>query len=192
MNYILGPPSVKRLSTSVGVDSVYLQIKGINKFDVDRFCSHVGLEAKKTEGDDYQRKWKINLTGDQSITVTYHLRWKTVTFQIGRLMDYSINGSQQHRFAQDLMQYFSNRPITVARIDFAIDVRKPMDPFFGSHREEVSTKESTVYYNQPYQTVFTIYDKAEQIGIYSCPLTRFELRLKYKLSQWKVKDLVNV
>lgn len=191
MNYANGPPpSVRPFKTTVGIDSVYLQIKGINKSDVDRFCRDSVLKYGDYKKGKYQTEWKIFLAGGQPITVIYHFSSKTTTFQVGRLMNYTINGDDQHLFMQRLMCYFSDRKISISGLDYCMDIKRTCLPFLGTTRKEVKLHSSAIYYNNPYQTVFSVYDKALQMGIYSIPLLRFELRLRTKLGQWKVKDFI--
>ena len=192
MNYTNGPPPlVKPLSTTVGIDSVYLQIRGINKIDVDRFCRDSILKYGDSKKGKYQTEWKIFLAGGQPITVIYHFSSKTTTFQVGGLMNYSISGGDAHKLIQNLIQTFHDRRIQISGIDFAIDTKMISVPYQRELREEVKLVKGTIYYNKSYKTVFSVYDKALQMGIYSIPLIRFELRFRRALGQWKVNDFIN-
>ena len=184
------PTSVETLKASVGIDSVYLQFKGINKFDSDRFCREYELSYTKNKIYEYTREWNIFLSGGHPITVVYHRSSKTLTFQIGGFMNYSIVGSEQHNFAQMIMQFFSNTPVKISGIDFAFDVKKSWSEFLVDKAATVKFSESTVYFNSEDKTVLCIYDKATLFGIFSIPLTRFELRLRGQLCAWSVKDIM--
>jgi len=192
MNYTTGPPpSVRPLNATVGIDSVYLQIKGINKIDLDRFCRDIGLKYTNSNKGTYQTQWKIFLAGGKPITVIYHFSSKTTTLQIGGLMDYSISGGDAHVFTRNLMRTFLDRRIQISGLDFAIDTNMVPVPYQGELRKEVKLCRSTIYYNKPYNTVFTVYDKALKMEIYSTPLIRFELRLCQELGRWKVNDFMS-
>lgn len=175
---------------SIGIDSVHLQFKGINKFDVDRFCRESKIRYE-TEGEwnKYQRKWHIFLAGGQPVTVVFHFASKNITFEIGKLMNYSIDLKEQHRFSQDLMRVFSDSPVQVSRLDVAVDIKNDLVTRGGPMSTVVG---STHYYNdQATGTVFVCYDKASQLGIYSTPLTRYELRFTKELGQCKVKNFID-
>lgn len=192
MYYATGPPpSVRPLNATVGIDSVYLQIKGVNKIDLDRFCRDFGLKYTNTDKGKYQSQWTIFLEGGQPITMIYHFNSKTTTLQIGGLMDYSISGGDPHKFIQNLMQTFSERRIQISGLDFAVDTKMVAAPYQGELRKEVKLDRGTIYYNKPHKTVFTVYDKALQMGIYSIPLIRFELRLRQALGRFRVNDFIN-
>jgi len=192
MYYTTGPPpSVKPSNATVGIDSVYLQIKGINKIDVDRFCISHGLKYGEYKRKKYHTEWKIFLAGGQPITVIFHFNSKTTTLQIGRLMDYSISGGDAHKFIRNLMRTFLDRRIQISGLDFAIDTNMVPAPYQGELRKEIKLSGSTIYYNKPNNTVFSVYDKARQMGIYSTPLIRFELRLRQELGRWKVNDFMS-
>ncbi len=192
MYYATGPPpSVRPLNATVGIDSVYLQIKGVNKIDLDRFCRNFGLKYTDADKGKYQSQWKIFLAGGQTITVIFHFTSKTTTFQIGRLMDYSISGGDPHKLIQNLIQTFFDRRIQISGLDFAVDTKMVSAPYQGRLRKEVKLVKSTIYYNKPNNTTFTIYDKALKMGIYSIPLIRFELRLRQVLGRWRVNDFIN-
>ena len=191
MNYTTGPPSsVKPSNATVGIDSVYLQIKGVNKIDLDRFCRDIGLKYTNSSKGTYQTQWKIFLAGGKPITVIYHFSSKTTTLQIGGLMDYSISGGDAHVFTRNLMRTFLDRRIQISGLDFAVDTNMVSTPYQGDLRKEVKLCGSTIYYNKPNNTVFSVYDKARQMGIYSRPLIRFELRLRRELGRWKVNDFM--
>ena len=178
MNSINDPPRL--LKGSAGIDSIYLQFKGVNKSDVDRFCEDLGLSYKGTGWRKHTREWTIFLAGGQPITVVYHFSSKTTTFQIGKLMNYSKIMDDQHRFLQKLMQYFHDRPMKISGLHFAIDVKEPISVLtLNSNLKLTSEKHigSTVYLNRPNKTVMTMYDKGTQMEIFSTTLTRFELRL---------------
>ena len=181
------PPT--HVKMSIGIDSVYLQFKGINKFDVDRFCGERKMRYEnESNRDNYQREWRIFLAGGQPITVVFHFASKTITFQIGKLMDYTIF-NEQHKLIQDLMQEFSDRPVQVSRLDFAVDMKNDL---VSRGNPMANIVGSTHYYNNKVDgTVFVSYDKASQLGIYSTPLTRHELRLTKKLGQWGVKNFID-
>ncbi len=192
MYYATGPPpSVRPLNATVGVDSVYLQIKGINKIDVDRFCISHGLKYGEYKRKDYHTEWKIFLAGGQPITVIFHFNSKTTTLQIGGLMNYSMSGGDAHMFIRNLMRTFLDRRIQISGLDFAVDTKMVSAPYQGELRKEVELDRGTIYYNNPNNTVFTVYDKALKLGIYSNPLIRFELRLRQELGRWKVNDFMS-
>ena len=176
---------------TVGIDSVYLQFKGVNKLDTDRFCLEYGLHWEEKKKSDHTRKWIIFLAGGQPITAVYHYRSKITTFQVGRLMDYSTNEGEQHRFVQELVHHFSGLELLISGLDVAVDTKLPWQKFRRKLREGMKIYDSSIYYNENYKTVFLIYSKSQQLGIYSTQLTRFELRLRYKLGQWKVKTFTS-
>ena len=185
------PPRKKEiLKASIGIDSVYLQFKGINKFDSDRFCQEYRFRYKDGKKYKHKREWYIFLIGGHTITVIYHLSSKTMTFQIGGFMNYSILGSEQHHFAQALIQYFSNTPVKISGIDFAFDVKKFWDDFLVDKKSKVEFVENTIYFNTENKTTLCVYDKATWLGIFSIPLTRFELRVRKQLGSWSVKDIM--
>ncbi len=190
MKNINAPPK-HLLKASVGVDSVFLQFRKVYKRDVDLFCQDLGLSYGDSKRGEYTRRWEIFLAGGQPISVVYHLSSKTMTFQVGRLMNYTRNPDDQHRFLQALMCRYADKPMKVSRLDFSVDIKEPTDSFILKSRQELESKRnvgSTVYFNSSNGTVFTVYDKAAQLKIYSTTLTRFELRLKQQLAQWKVED----
>lgn len=185
------PPHV--LKSSIGIDSVFLQFRGINKFDVDRFCREYSWRYKGNERGKYIRKWKIFLAGGQPITVVYHFVSKITTFQIGMLMNYSKKMCDQHYFVQDVVDYFSSRPVYISKIDISVDINTPLALLDVQSNVPVVVKTAgtTTYHNRKNNdSVLCIYDKAAQMQIYSTPLTRFEVRLNGKMGQWKVKDLL--
>lgn len=193
-NSSTAPSLVERpMYATVGIDSVYLQYWGLNKFDVMRFAKRYNLIYSEITGSDYMRKWKITLAGKHSITVVYHFSSKTLTFQIGGLMNYSICMNSQHHFAQNLMSYFSQSKVKISRIDVAFDVKKNWDEFLMDrhvHSKQImGFCQSSVYFNGKNKTKLLVYDKANQMGIYSTVLTRFELRIEQQLSSWDVQDI---
>ncbi len=186
---INAPPIFK---SSVGIDSVYVQIKGINKYDLYRFCREYDMKYDENGNNKYTRKWKIFLAGGQPITVSYHFRSKSMTFQIGKLLNYSKILCEQHIFAQNLVQFFSSYEINISRLDYAVDVKEPLSVLsIESTADDISEKivATTRYFNMRGST-FCIYDKALQLKIYSTSLTRIELRLSEKMGYWKVKNFM--
>ena len=194
MQYSNAPP--QKMKASVGIDSIFLQFKWVNKLDTDRFCRQHGWSYKDDEKKgEHTRRWKIFLAGGLPITAVYHFSTKTTTFQVGKLMNYSIK-DEQHELLQKLMQYFSDRPVQISSLHFAVDVKEPIDALKIDSKLKLSSKQqkgSTVYLNYPNKTVMTVYDKAVQMQLYSTTsLTRFELRLsRRQLSQWNVRDFVH-
>ena len=188
----INSPPIRTLKSSVGVDSVFLQFKGINKYDVDSFCKELGLSYRRgNEQGKYTRKWTIFLAGGQPISVVYHFSSKTTTFQIGKLMNYSRNTCEQHRFLQDLMQHFQGGEISGLHI--AADANIPLDVLrieCKRNSTSIETVDTTIYHNRSNGNVLCIYDKAAQMHIYSTPLSRFELRFTGQLGSWKVKDMM--
>ena len=192
MQNINAPPT-RKLKSSVGIDSIFLQFKEVYKSDVDQFCRGLGLSYKENERGKHTRKWTIFLTGGQPITVVYHFKSKTTTFQIGKLMNYSRNLNDQHRFLQQLMRYNSDKKMQISGLHFAVDVKEHISSLVLKSNLKLKSEkrvETTVYFNRPYGTVFTMYDKGAQMKVYSTTLTRFELRLEMQLGQWKVKDFM--
>ncbi len=190
MQNINAPPT-RKLKSSVGIDSIFLQFKGVYKSDIDHFCREMSLSYKGNEQGKYIRKWTIFLTGGQPITVVYHFKSKTTTFQIGKLMNYSRNLNDQHRFLQQLMRHNSDKKMQISGLHFAVDVKEPISSLVIKSNLDLKSEKpvgSTVYFNRPNGTVFTVYDKGTQMQIYSTTLTRFELRLEQQLRQWKVQD----
>jgi len=86
------------------------------------------------------------------------------------------------------MQYFSDMALQISGIDIAVDSKLPWQKFCKKLRDGVKIYDSSIYYNEKYKTVFLVYSKSQHLSIYSTSLIRFELRLRYKLGQWKVKD----
>lgn len=186
---INAPPILK---SSVGIDSVHIQIKGINKYDLDRFRKEYGMKYDENGINKYTRKWKIFLAGGQPITVSYHFRSKSITFQIGKLLNYSKILCEQHIFAQNLVQFFSSYEINISRLDYAVDVKEPLAVLsIESKADDISEKivATTRYFNMSGST-FCIYDKALQLKIHSTSLTRIELRLSGKMGYWRVKNFM--
>jgi len=190
MKNINAPP--RRLKSSTGIDSVFIQYRGINKFDVDHFCRENGWSYKGNERGKYTRKWKIFLAGGHPITVVYHFLSKTTTFQIGKLMNYSRNLNDSHDFLQKLMLHYSDKKMQISGLHFAVDVNEPICLLTLKSNLKLKSEKhtgSTVYLNGSNGTVMTMYDKSTQMQIYSTSLTRFELRFSGKhLSQWKIQD----
>ena len=187
------PITEKVLNATVGIDSVYLQYWGLNKFDVKRFAREYNLIYSEAKKSKHTRKWKIALAGKHSISVVYHYSSKTLTFQIGGFMNYSIHPSSQHQFALNLMSYFSKFKVKVSRIDVAFDVKKNWDEFLIDRcvksKQIMGFCQSSVYFNGKNKTKLAVYDKATQMGIYSTVLTRFELRIEQQLSSWDVQEI---
>jgi len=189
----INSPPIRKLKSSVGIDSIFLQFKEVYKSDVDQFCRELGLSYKGNEQGKYTREWKIFLEGGQPITVVYHFTSKTTTFQIGKLMNYSIKLNDQHRFLQQLLRHNSDKKMQISGLHFAVDVREPISSLVTKSNLNLKSEKpvgSTVYFNRPNGTVFTVYDKGTQMQIYSTTLTRFELRLEQQLRQWKVQDFI--
>ncbi len=190
MNNINAPPT-RKLKSSVGIDSIFLQFKEVYKSDVDLFCEELGLSYKGNKRGKYTRKWTIFLEGGQPITVVYHFKSKTTTFQIGKLMNYSRSLNDQHEFLQRIMSHYSDKKMQVSGLHFAVDVKEPIGSLLLKSNLKLKSENpvgSTIYFNRPNGTVLTMYDKGTQMKIYSTSLTRFELRLAIQLGQWKVKD----
>lgn len=188
------PSLVERpMYATVGIDSVYLQYLGLNKFDVMRFAKKYNLIYSEMKKLNHTRKWKVALAGKHSIIVIYHFSSKTLTFQIGGLMNYSIDRSPQHQFAQDLVSYFAQSKVKISRIDIAFDVKKNWDEFLMDRsvrsKQTMGFCESSVYFNGKNKTKLVVYDKAVQMGIFSTVLTRFELRIEQQLSSWDAQEI---
>lgn len=184
----------KVLKSTVGIDSVHLQIEGINKKDVDRFCGRWKLPYGENKKSKHMREWKLFLAGGQPISAQYHFSSRTTTFQIGRLMNYSTTISDSQKLLQQLVHDFHDRKISVSSIDISVDINEPILRLsISSNVDEVSTNMvgTTHYHNRKNGSVLCMYDKAVQMQIYSTPLTRIELRMKAQLRNWKVKDLLN-
>ena len=190
--YSINAPPKRVFKASVGIDSVHLQIKGINQYDLKRLCGKYKLKYEATSREKYIRKWRVFLAGGQPITVSYHLGSKTMTFQIGRLMNYSKILCDQHIFTQNLIRFFSGNDILVSQLHYSADINKA--------RSDLSVKsatnglsetniDTTQYFNMAGLT-FCVYDKALRLQVYSTPLTRFELRLSKKMTHWKIKNFM--
>lgn len=187
----INAPPIRKLKSSVGIDSIFLQFKEVYKSDVDLFCEELGLSYKGNKRGKYTRKWTIFLEGGQPITVVYHFKSKTTTFQIGKLMNYSRSLNDQHEFLQKIMLQYSDKKMQVSGLHFTVDVKEPIGSLLLKSNLKLKSEKhvsSTIYFNRPNGTVFTMYDKGTQMKIYSTSLTRFELRLAKQLGQWKVKD----
>lgn len=185
--------SIVSLKASVGVDSFNFQVKGVNNQDVVRMCQALKLKYGDMKLEEHRRVWKIFLAGGQPITAVYHFKSKSTIFQIGKLMNYSKKMCDQHYFVQDVVHYFSSRPVYISKIDISVDINTPLALLDVQSNVPVVVKTvgTTTYHNRKNNdSVLCIYDKAAQMQIYSTPLTRFELRLNGKMGQWKVKDLL--
>ena len=195
MNQINAPPPPRRLKSTTGIDSVFVQYRGINKSDVDRFCRDYGWSHKSEERGKYTRKWKIFLGGGHPITALYHFASKTTTFQIGKLMNYSRNLNDQHDFVQKVVHHFSGQRMRISELHFAIDLKIPIDSVLLSSPLKLKSNKqvgSTRYLNMSDRNVIAMYDKAVQMQIYSTDLTRLELRFgRDQLSRWNVQDFIN-
>ena len=196
MKQINAPPILERaLNATVGIDSVYLQYKGINRFDLMRFVKEFGLIYFKGKGFKHTREWKVALAGKHSITVVYHYSSKTLTFQIGGFMNYNTTLSPQHQFAQNVMSHFSQQEVKISRVDVSFDVKDSWDTFLPD-RKNTSAQvmgffKNTVYFNGKNKTKLVMYDKATQMGIFSTSLTRFELRIEKQVRDWGVQEIFN-
>ena len=185
------PPRV--LKSTVGIDSIHLRIYGVNKKDIDRFCSRWKLAYGNNKKGEHKRTWKIFLAGGQPISVHYHFSSKTTTFQIGRLMNYSRILCEQHKLLQRLISDFQDRKIHVSAIDISVDIKEPLSRLSVCSNIDLMSIEkvdTTLYHNRKNGSVLCVYDKAVQMQIYSTSLTRIELRFSNNLKNWKVEDLL--
>lgn len=161
----------------------------MNSSDLKRFCIGIGCKYEVKRLSLYQRKWLLFLAEGEPITARYHFKSKTIKFEIGNLMHYS---KIQHRyhFVQALVAFFSDREQRISRIDISADVNKRWDELIVDNDAKIKSLnfvKSTLYYNSTGST-FTVYEKSEQMQIYSTDITRLELRLKSQLTSWKVTD----
>jgi hypothetical protein len=180
------------LTTTVGIDSIHIQIQ-MNKTDLKRFCNDMGCKYKQISHTKYQRKWFIFLADGEPLTAVYHFSSKTIWFEIGGLLNYTI--SNKHLFTQKLVSFFSDRKQSILKVDIAMDVAKLRDDLIVKVNDKKikSYKRvfSTTYYNKR-QFTLIVYDKSQYLGIFSNDLTRFELRLSGgQLTSWNVKDMTN-
>ncbi len=180
---------------TVGIDSIHLRFKNVNKYDIDRFCKHYALSYKyKTmpKGIWYQQSWHIFLEGGQPITATYHSATRSMKFEIGKLMNYSITREDHHQFVQNVMYFFRDRELSVSRIDIAVDANHPAIFVSRFPKQQGFVQEKTTLYRNASKRTFVIYDKVRQLKLYSIKqMTRYELRLTGKLGEWKVKDFID-
>ena len=182
------------IKSTVGVDSVWLRLSGINKNDIDRFCSRWKLAYGDNKKWKYTRTWKIFLAGGHPISAVYHFSSKTTTLEVGGIMNYSTTLSDKHKLLQQIMSEFSDRKISVARLDISVDIKEPLSKLTISSKVDLhslKTVNTTLYHNRKNGSVLCIYDKAVQMQIYSTSLTRFELRLNNQLRNWKVEDVLD-
>jgi len=190
---INAPPAIKQdvLKAIVGIDSIHILIK-MNRADLKRFCIDRGFRYKSKVDIRWQRKWFIFLAEGEPITATYHSRSRTIKFEIGKLMNYSIK-QNMHEFTQQLVSFFADREQTVGRIDISVDVNKKRDDLIVKNLSKIISNKrvsSTTYHNAK-GIVFIAYDKSYDLKIYSTDLTRLELRLSTQLTSWKVKDFLS-
>lgn len=185
------PPDV--LKSNVGIDSVHLRIYGVNKIDIDRFCSRWKLRYGNNKKGNHKRTWEVYLASGQTISVHYHFSSKTTTFQIGRLMNYSKILCDQHKLLQRLISDFQDRKMYISAIDISVDIKEPLSilsVYSNVDLRSIKKKNTTLYHNRKNGSVLCVYDKAVQMQIYSTSLTRTELRLSNHLKNWKVEDLL--
>ena len=186
----INAPPVK-LKATMGVDSVHILI-AMNKFDLSRFCIDKGYRYKTKQGGRYQRKWFIFLQDGEPVTATYNFRSRTIKFEIGNLLNYSIN-RLRHQFIQQLFLYFLDRESSIKRLDIAVDINMKRDDLIVKNSSKITStqrvKSST--YNNANGHVFIAYDKSSQLEIFSTDLTRLELRLNSQLASWKVGDFLS-
>ena len=190
---INAPPIIKQedLKVTAGIDSVHVLIQ-MNKFDLKRFCVNGRYVCKAKKVLTYQCKWFIFLADGEPITATYHFKSRTIKFQIGKLLNYSINHNR-YELVQQLFTYFSDRKISIGKIDIAVDINKKRDDLIVKNLSKIVSKKrvkSTTYDNAKGH-VFIAYDKSNQLEIYSTDLSRLELRLNTQLRSWKVNDFMN-
>ncbi len=193
MNAINASPNTERkaLKATVGVDSVHILIK-MNKADLKRFCIDRGCVYKSKRTRTYQRKWLIFLADGEPVTATYHFRSKTIKFEIGKLLNYSINLSR-HMFVQQLFSYFSDRKFSIGKIDIAVDINQKRDDLIVKNLSKTLSKQrdNSTTYDNARGHVFIAYDKSDQLKIFSTNLTRLELRLNSQLASWKVTNFLS-
>ena len=193
MKKINAPPGA--LKTCVGVDSVHMQIKGINWSDVVRFCQERGLAYKLRERTEYGKRWTIFLAGGQPISVAYHTSSKSMTFEVGGLMNYTTHLCEQHIFLQQLVQDFSEHTINIPSIDMAVDIKEPVNRLTIEDSAPLrSTNEvnETTYYNRSNGSVLCVYNKALQMGLFSTTLSRLEIRFpRHLMRRWKLQDFMD-
>ncbi len=180
------------LTTTVGVDSVHIQIQ-MNKMDLKRFCNDRGCRYKSNSITKFQRKWLIFLADGELVTAVYHFSSKTMRFEIGGLLNYTI--SAKHSFTQELVSFFSDRKQSISRLDVAMDVAKIRDDLMVKV-DDIKLKSyrrmhSSTYYNKQ-ASVLIVYDKSQHLRIFSKSLTRFELRFRsIQLRSWDVTDMMS-
>ena len=173
------------LQSVEGVDSIHIDM-AVSLQEVQHFCFENNLKFEEFEKTKWYRKWFIFLSG-KAITVTYRSNTKNCTFELGGLCNYSQN-LYEHRklqFLRNLIQYFHNRSWKVSRLDFSIDINVKWDEMLPDIRDaSLGFSSSTLYFNRftggrDRKKIFTltVYDKARDIGFFSSPLTRIELRL---------------
>ena len=165
----------------------------MNNVDLERFCNDRGCKYKNILYTKFQRKWLILLADGEPITAVYHFSSKTMRFEIGGLLNYSI--SSKHLFTQEIVSYFSDRKQSIARLDIAMDVAKTRDDLMVKV-DDIKLKSyericSSTYFNQK-TSVLVVYDKSQHLGIFSKSLTRFELRFSSaQLRSWGVTDIMS-
>ena len=191
---INGSPETKQkvLKATVGIDSIHVLIK-MNRFDLKRFCIYKGYPYKEIiVKSDHQRKWYLFLQDGEPVTATYHFKSKTMKLEIGELLNYSIKRAP-HKFTQELFSYFSDREISIGRLDVAVDINMKRDDLIVKNLSKIiSTKRvKSTTYNNAAGHVLVAYDKSAELKIYSTDLTRLELRLNTQLSNWKVTDFTS-
>jgi len=182
------PIKEKKLKVTIGVDSIHIRID-MNKADLARFCKDKKYVYKEeTSSSKYNRKWFIFLADGEPVTTTYHSGSHMMTFEIGKMMNYSLI-SNYRLVLQQLISYFHDRKMTVGKLDISADTQILCDNLIIK-QDNLIRCHSTTYANEKgYKLI--VYDKSQDLAIFSTVLTRFELRLKKQLSDWKVTDFLS-
>lgn len=164
----------------------------MNKFDLIRFCEYKKYSYKSKDNFKYQRKWFIFLADGEPITVTYYFSSQNMKFEIGKLLNYTENKCR-YEFIQQIILYFSDRKISIGRIDIAVDINKKRDDLIIKNLSKLlsSKRVNSTTYNNAKGHVFIAYDKSYQLKLYSTDLTRLEVRLNTQLASWKITDFLN-
>ena len=185
------PEVVEILKASVGVDSIHVLIK-MNKFDLIRFCEYKKYSYKSKVNFKYQRKWLIFLPDGEPVTATYYYGSQTIKLEIGKLLNYTENKCR-YEFIQQIILYFSDRKISIGRIDIAVDINKKRDDLIIKNLSKLLSSErvNSTTYNNAKGHVFIAYEKSYQLKLYSTYLTRLEVRLNTQLASWKITDFLS-